>query len=64
VLEQDKQEPKKQRHTAKRIFDRLKVERGYGFGYASVLVCLCRRLLGLRLCSLTGDPGGFLGHIQ
>ena len=28
VLEQDKQEPVKQRHTAKRIFDRLKIERG------------------------------------
>jgi hypothetical protein len=32
VLEQDKQEPKKQRHAAKRIFDRLKVERGYTGG--------------------------------
>ena len=36
VLEQDKQEPKKQRHTAKRIFDRLKVERGYIGGYTMV----------------------------
>jgi len=36
VLEQDKQEPKKQRHTAKRIFDRLKVERGYIGGYTVV----------------------------
>ena len=36
VLEQDKQEPKKQRHTAKRIFDRLKVERGYAGGYTMV----------------------------
>ena len=36
VLEQDKQEPKKQRHTAKRIFDRLKVERGYTGGYTMV----------------------------
>ena len=35
VLEQDKQEPKKQRHTAKRIFDRLKVERGYAGGYTT-----------------------------
>ena len=33
VLEQDKQEPKKQRHTAKRIFGRLKVERVYTGGY-------------------------------
>lgn len=36
VLEQDKQEPKKQRHTAKRIFDRLKVERGFTGGYTVV----------------------------
>jgi len=36
VLEQDKQEPRKQRHTAKRIFDRLKVERGYIGGYTVV----------------------------
>ena len=36
VLEQDKQEPKKQRHTAKRIFDRLKLERGYSGGYTVV----------------------------
>lgn len=36
VLEQDKQEPKKQRHTAKRIFDRLKEERGYTGGYTMV----------------------------
>jgi len=27
MLEQDKQEPRKQRHTAKRTFDRLKAER-------------------------------------
>ena len=36
MLEQDKQEPKKQRHTAKRIFDRLMVERGYIGGYTMV----------------------------
>jgi hypothetical protein len=36
VLEQDKQEPKKQRHTAKRIFDRLRAEKGYTGGYTMV----------------------------
>ena len=36
VLEQDKKEPKKQRHTAKRIFDRLKAERVYSGGYTVV----------------------------
>jgi transposase len=36
VLEQDKQAPKKQRHTAQRIFDRLKAERGYTGGVTVV----------------------------
>ncbi len=36
LLEKDGEEPKKQRHTAKRIFDRLKVERGYTGGYTMV----------------------------
>jgi transposase len=36
VLEHDKQEPVKQRHTAKRILDRLKAERGYTGGYTMV----------------------------
>jgi transposase len=35
ILAQDRQIPKKQRHTAKRIFDRLKAE-GYGGGYTVV----------------------------
>lgn len=35
VLESDRQVPKKQRHTAKRIFDRLR-ERGYTGGYTVV----------------------------
>jgi len=36
VLELDKKEPRKQRHTAKRIFDRLKAERAYAGGYTVV----------------------------
>lgn len=36
VLEQDKQAPKKQRHTAQRIFDRLRSERGYTGGVTIV----------------------------
>ena len=35
-LEQDRKVPKKQRHTAKRIYDRLKDEYGYPGGYTSV----------------------------
>src|SRR3954470_5716184 len=36
ILEDDKKAPKKQRHTAKRIFDRLKVEHGYQGGLTTV----------------------------
>jgi transposase len=35
-MEQDMREPRKQRHTAKRIFDRLCAEQGFGGSYASV----------------------------
>lgn len=35
-LEQDRKVPKKQRHTAKRVYDRLKDEYGYPGGYTSV----------------------------
>ena len=36
ILEDDKQRPKKQRHTAKRIFERLRAEHGYTGGYTIV----------------------------
>ena len=36
ILESDKSAPRKQRHTAKRIFDRLVHERGYQGGYTVV----------------------------
>ena len=36
ILEDDKKAPKKQRHTAKRIFDRLKAEHGYQGGLTIV----------------------------
>jgi len=36
VLESDKAAPPKQRHTAKRIFERLRIEHGYGGGYTVV----------------------------
>ena len=36
VLEDDKSQAKKQRHTAKRIWDRLKTEHGFGGGYTIV----------------------------
>lgn len=36
ILEQDREAPPKQRHTAKRIFDRLREEHGYEGGYTIV----------------------------
>jgi transposase len=36
IIEDDKQRPCKQRHTAKRIFERLRVEHGYTGGYTIV----------------------------
>ena len=36
VLEADKQQPRKQRHTAKRIWERLRAERGFTGGYTIV----------------------------
>lgn len=36
ILNDDKQRPAKQRHTAKRILDRLKVEHGFMAGYTIV----------------------------
>jgi len=36
ILEDDKHQPRKQRHTAKRIFDRLKDEHGFPGGYTIV----------------------------
>ena len=36
ILEDDMRLPKKQRHTAKRIFERLRDEYGFGGGYTMV----------------------------
>lgn len=44
VLEADLGAPRKQRHTARRIYDRLVAERGYGGSYSSV----CRFVAGWR----------------
>jgi hypothetical protein len=36
ILETDREQPRKQRHTAKRIFERLREEYGFDGGYSSV----------------------------
>jgi transposase len=46
LLEEDQQRPKKQRHTAKRIFERLRAEHGYPGGYTIVKDYVRARKIG------------------
>ena len=59
ILEEDKRRPAKQRHTAKRIFDRLRQENGYIGGYTIVkdYVRLCRARGQEMFVPLTHAPG-------
>jgi len=59
MLEADKQAPKKQRHTATRIFHRLQEEHGYEGGYTSVrdAVRLRRETLQEVFLPLSHPPG-------
>jgi transposase len=61
IIEGDKSPsvPAKQRHTAKRIFERLKSERGYSGGYTAVkeAVVAIRRHTGEVFFPLAHDPG-------
>ena len=52
ILEEDKSQPKKQRHTAKRIWDRLKAEHHFGGGYTVAF-----NLTGLTPQTLRGAQG-------
>ena len=44
ILEEDRDEPRKQRHTAHRIFERLRDEHGFSGGYTIVKVSTAARL--------------------
>lgn len=59
MLEDDRSMPKKQRHTAKRVFDRLRDEHGYEGGYTTVKDYVRRRRQHLRevFVPLTHPPG-------
>ncbi|MFP5209297.1 MAG: IS21 family transposase [Acidobacteriota bacterium] len=59
ILEDDKQHPPKQRHTAKRIFDRLRTEHSYTGGYTIVKDYVRAGKLGSRemFIPLTHAPG-------
>ena len=59
ILEDDKKAPKKQRHTAQRIFDRLKAEHGYEGGLTTVKVAVSawRRRTAEVFVPLAHPPG-------
>jgi transposase len=59
ILEEDKTQPAKQRHTAKRIFDRLRAEHGFMGGYTIVkdYVRRCRQRGQEMFIPLTHAPG-------
>ena len=56
VLEADLGAPRKQRHTARRVYDRLVEERGYEGSYSSVQ----RHVRRWRLAHAAGAGGGYL----
>jgi len=58
IIEQDKAMPRKQRHTAKRIFERIRAE-GYEGGYTQVkeAVCTIKRTTREVFVPLTHRPG-------
>lgn len=58
-LEADRFMPRKQRHTAKRVYDRLVSERGYGGAYSSVqrYVKLGARSIGSRRTGIWSSSG-------
>ena len=59
ILIDDKRCPKKQRHTAKRIFVRLREEQGYGGGYTIVKEYVAKQRVRSKemFCPLTHQPG-------
>lgn len=64
-LETDEREPRKQRHTVKRIYDRLRREKGYGGSYGSV-----KRYVSIKKAEMKKHKESFLplarvpGHAQ
>ncbi len=67
ILEDDKQRPRKQRHTAKRIFERLRAEHAYTGGYTIVkdyvrAAKLSRREMFIPLSHASGEAQGDFGE--
>jgi transposase len=69
ILEDDKKAPKKQRHTAKRIFDRLRAEHGYPGGLTIVKEAVRARRLAtaevfVPLAHPPGEAQADFGHAE
>jgi len=69
IMKDDRHQPRKQRHTAKRIFDRLKEEHGFPGGYTIVKDYVRLKRLGQRemfvpLHHPPGDAQGDFGEAQ
>ena len=59
ILESDKDKPRKQRHTAKRIFERIQEEHGYSGGYTTVKDYVRdKRLRGREMFVPLSHPSG------
>jgi transposase len=69
IMKADREVPRKQRHTAKRIFDRLKTERGYRDGYTAVKevvadVKVMKREVFVPLSHRPGEAQVDFGHVS
>ncbi len=67
ILDDDKGRPRKQRHTAKRIFERLRAEHGYSGGYTIVKDCvrqskLCSQEMFVPLSHAPGEAQADFGE--
>jgi hypothetical protein len=56
ILEADKTAPPKQRHTAKRIFERLRIEHGFAGGYTVVRDYVRLARTGWSICGAPSTP--------
>ena len=52
IVEEDKDRPKKQRHTSKRIFERLREEYGFTGGITIVKDYICAIMVGASMTRL------------
>jgi transposase len=65
ILEDDRQRPAKQRHTAKRIFERLKEEQGMHGFLNQEMYCFCTADVPIRaILAISEDVVGGKGEVK